>query len=119
VRIAVGPSEVVSVVGFPFGITGGGMFGVWATGFVATEPDIDHENLPVVLIDCRSRPGQSGSPVIAHRSGGSVTMASGTTRIGGGPVTRLLGMYSGRIHPESDLGTVWKVRALHELVSAL
>jgi hypothetical protein len=30
--IQVGPSDPVSVVGFPFGIAGGGLFAIWATG---------------------------------------------------------------------------------------
>ena len=30
--IFVGPSDAVSVIGFPFGMTAGGAFGVWATG---------------------------------------------------------------------------------------
>ena len=58
--IAVSPAESVSVVGFPFGLQAGGSLAVWATGFVASEPDIDFNNLPQFLVDCRSRPGQSG-----------------------------------------------------------
>lgn len=36
--ILVGPADSVSVIGFPFGMTAGGAFGVWATGFLASEP---------------------------------------------------------------------------------
>jgi hypothetical protein len=64
--IRVGPADVVSVIGFPFGIAAGGAFGVWATGFLAAEPDVNFNDLPIQLIDCRSREGQSGSPVIAY-----------------------------------------------------
>ena len=71
-EILIAPAEVVSVVGFPFGLTAGGCLAVWATGFVASDPDIDFSALPVFLIDCRSRQGQSGSAVIAHRTGGAV-----------------------------------------------
>src|SRR5882672_11503222 len=50
--IFVGPADSVSVIGFPFGMTAGGAFGVWATGFLASEPDIDFNGLPIQLIDC-------------------------------------------------------------------
>ena len=68
--IAINPAEAISVVGFPFGIQAGGSLAVWATGFVASEPQIDFNDLPVFLVDCRTRPGQSGSAVIAHRNCG-------------------------------------------------
>ena len=117
--IFVGPADSVSVVGFPFGITAGGVFGVWATGFLASEPAVDFNGLPVQLIDCRSREGQSGSPVIAYRSGGMVAMADGGSAAFAGPVWKFIGIYSGRINAQSDLGIVWKASAIEELVQAL
>lgn len=117
--IAAGPAEIVSVVGFPFGHTAGGSLPIWATGFVASDPDVDYRGLPVFLIDCRSRPGQSGSAVIAYRGGGSFFSSSGGMVVGGGPVYRFLGVYSGRIHDQSDIGTVWKASAVQELIDAV
>ena len=118
--IRVGPADAVSVIGFPFGIAAGGAFGVWATGFLASEPDIDFADLPIQLVDCRSREGQSGSPVIAYRSGGStIQTAGGGTVINSGPTWKFIGVYSGRINAESDLGIVWKASAIHELVQSL
>ena len=117
--IMVSPADTVSVVGFPFGIRTGGSLAIWATGFVATEPDLDHEGRPVFLIDCRARQGQSGSAVIAHRSGGMVTLEDGSSAVFQGPVSRFLGVYSGRINLESDLGIVWKAHAIQELVESL
>ena len=38
VNLALTPAEPVSVIGFPFGLTAGGVFGVRATGFLASEP---------------------------------------------------------------------------------
>ena len=120
-KILVAPSDVVSVVGFPFGMSTGGLLPIWATGFIASEPQVklNNSDLPVFYIDCRSRPGQSGSAVIAHRSGGMVAMEGGGSAIFGGPVTRLLGIYSGRVNAESDIGIVWKTSALKELVESL
>lgn len=118
-QILVAPSDTVSVLGFPFGIAGGGALAIWATGFMATEPDIDHNNLPTFLIDCRARPGQSGSAVIAHRNGGSVPTEDGGSAMFGGPVTKFLGIYSGRINEQSDLGIVWKASAIRQLVDSI
>lgn len=117
--ILVGPADAVSVIGFPFAITAGGACGVWATGFLASEPAIDFNGLPIQLIDCRSRQGQSGSPVIAYRSGGMVAMVGGGSAAFGGPVWRFIGIYSGRINAESDLGIVWKASAIQELIGSL
>lgn len=117
--IYIGPADAVSVIGFPFGISAGGAFGVWATGFLASEPVIDFNNLPIQLIDCRARQGQSGSPVIAYRNGGAVAMANGDTGVFTGPVERFIGIYSGRINSESDLGVVWKATAIAELIRSL
>jgi hypothetical protein len=117
--IFVGPADTVSVVGFPFGIQAGGSLAVWATGFMASEPDIEFNGLPLFLVDCRGRPGQSGSAVIAHRSGGMVAMKDGGSAAFGGPVTKFLGIYSGRINAQSDLGFVWKASALGELVASI
>lgn len=91
------PGSGVSIVGFPFGLTGGGAFGIWTHGFVASEPQIDLDNLPKFLVDARTRRGQSGSPVV-------------------GGTSVLLGIYSGRVNEQSDLGIVWKVNALREIL---
>lgn len=111
-------SDVISVVGYPFGKKIQGT-AVWATGFVASEPNINYENLPVFLIDCRSREGQSGSAVIAHRNDGTFSDSRGNRILAGDPVTKLLGVYSGRINKESDLGMVWKCSAIAELLQSI
>ncbi|MDQ7839249.1 MAG: serine protease [Thermodesulfobacteriota bacterium] len=116
--ILVGMADILSVVGFPFGIRAGGSLAVWATGFMASEPDINYDELPVFLIDCRSRTGQSGSPVIAYRSGGWVATSTGGGVFKDG-VYKFLGIYSGRINKESDLGMVWKTSAVKELADSL
>ena len=113
------PADVVSVIGFPFGLTGGGCLALWATGFIASEPSIDFNNLPTFLIDCRSRPGQSGSAVIAQRNGGMVALEDGSSVAYNGAVSRFLGIYSGRINDQSDLGIVWKAQAIQDLVNSI
>jgi hypothetical protein len=118
--IAVGPTSVVSVIGFPFAKTAGGALAIWATGFIASDPDVDLNKLPLFLIDCRSRPGQSGSPVVAYRElGQTVALQDGATAVYDQAVWRLLGIYSGRINEQSDLGLVWKTSAIRDIVATV
>jgi hypothetical protein len=112
-----GPGDIVSVVGFPFGKSVNNT-AIWATGFIATEVGGDFENLPVMLIDCRSREGQSGSPVIFSRQNAIVPTGPNSSAMYSGRVTDFLGIYSGRINSESDLGRVWKASAVVELLKA-
>jgi hypothetical protein len=111
-----GPSDLLSIIGFPFGITGGGALGIWVQGTVATEPSVDFDELPCLLVDSRTRPGQSGSPVIAYRPSGYQT-EEGSTVMTGQAAERFVGVYSGRINQESDLGFVWKAQALLDILS--
>lgn len=117
--IAYGPSDVISVVGFPFGMRVGGSLAVWATGFVASEPSFDIDGLPKFLIDCRTRKGQSGSAVVAYRRGGLVPMENGDTVGGPEILMRFLGVYSSRINNDSDIGIVWKASAIAELLAVV
>lgn len=119
VPLRCGPSDAVSIIGFPFGVTAGGALGVWVQGTLASEPDVDFNNQPLMLVDSRTRPGQSGSPVIAYRSGGMVPLDDGSTVAFNGPVFRFLGVYSGRISAESDLGFVWKAQVVREIIEAI
>ena len=106
-HLRIEPGQTVNVVGFPFGERTGASFAVWATGFVASEPEINHGGRPVFLIDCRTRKGQSGSPVIRYRNGGGHVTHDNEVEVVS-PISQFLGVYSGRINEESDLGTVWK-----------
>jgi len=114
--IVYGPSEALSIIGFPFGMTGGGALGIWVQGFVATEPAVDFADLPCLLVDGRTRPGQSGSPVIAYRPSGYQTEEANIV-VTGQPAERFIGVYSGRISEESDLGFVWKASALLDILN--
>lgn len=120
--IKYGISRPLSIIGFPFGRTGGGNLGIWTQGYVATEPEIDFDGLPLFLIDARTRSGQSGSPVIAYADGGMVTTEDGGSGVFSGPVERFIGVYSGRIidpadpQPSTDLGLVWKRHAIADII---
>lgn len=116
-RIVFGPSNAVSIIGFPFGLSGGGGLGVWMQGTLATEPSVEYREMPLLLVDSRTRTGQSGSPVILYRTDGYTT-EDGSMIDNGVPATRFIGVYSGRINKESDLGRVWKLGALVQLLDA-
>ena len=117
-ELVVGPADHVSVIGFPFGKAASAAFPIWATGFIASDPVFDYDQLPVMLIDCRSRKGQSGSPVVAYRHTDVIPTADGRLVSAYG-ICRFLGVYSGRINAESDLGMVWKPSAILELLGSL
>ena len=63
------PSLDVFVLGFPLGMSGGARFPIWKRGTIATEPDIDLEDLPKFYIDTATRKGMSGAPVYAQEVG--------------------------------------------------
>lgn len=114
------PSDNISVVGFPFGLTAGKKLAIWTTGFVVSEPNIDFDGLPVFLIDSRTRPCQSGSAVISQHNEGIKTYADdGSREMGWEPYTHFVGVYTGRVNDKSDLGFVWKKSAILELVNSI
>jgi hypothetical protein len=115
-NVAIRVTTELSIIGFPFGLTGGGKLGVWSRGTIATEPDIDFDDLPLMLIDSRTRQGQSGSPVIFWATSSFETKEEGAAMFGGGSISLLMGVYSGRVNAESDLGLVWKARIIDEII---
>ena len=119
VNLVIGPAENVSVIGFPFGMSSYGKLPIWATGFLAQELSLISSENPVFLIDCRTRHGQSGSPVIAFRPSGHRHLKEGkvVSSLSPNKAWEFLGIYSGRVTPESDLGRVWHVSAIKELLS--
>ena len=120
--LMVRPAESVSVIGFPFGLSSTGRFPIWATGFMAQELGILTPDNQTFLIDCRTRQGQSGSPVIAYRADLFTFVndaGRASTKMDPGAVKwEFLGIYSGRVNSESDLGRVWHVSAIEEVLAA-
>lgn len=116
--IYVGPADTVSVIGFPFGASAAGKFPIWATGFLAQDLSLITPENPSFLIDCRTRQGQSGSAVVAYRPGGYRKFVDGRMQsvLSPNPTWEFLGIYSGRINAESDLGRVWHVSVIEDLL---
>ena len=104
------------VIGYPYGQIGG-PFPIWSKGSIASEPDVDISGLPIFLIDCRSRLGQSGSPVFAHFRAGAIVEHEGQDYQAKKPMNYFVGVYSGRLRSDSDLGLVWKRSCVEELVN--
>ena len=110
------PAEAVSVVGYPFGNSTASTLPIWATGFIASEPGSNWE-WGDMLIDCRARPGHSGSPVFAKRFGQLIT-GEGQHIEFEGVADCFVGLYVGRINEQSDFGVVYKPSTLRNLVNA-
>ncbi|MFD9038780.1 trypsin-like peptidase domain-containing protein [Streptomyces bottropensis] len=104
------------VLGFPFGHTGSWPFAVWTAAPVASEPLARWDQLPGFLLDSRTRPGQSGSPVVMHIRPGEPVVAGGDVITHDESITALVGVYSGRLDPNADLGMVWTTNALFEIL---
>jgi hypothetical protein len=109
--------DSVNIIGFPFGEAAAGRIAIWARGSIATDMEIDYGGLPCFLVDSRTRQGQSGSPVIIYKGpSGAGRLTDGSLIFGMETMSNLLGVYSGRINPESDLGRVWKTVAIKEIL---
>lgn len=133
-------TQQVYIIGYPYGYTttSNGYLPIWTSGTIASEyeknltvpfdyiyridkivekidnekedvlkekmreelKNIYHFEAPSFLIDSKTREGQSGSPVIL------------------GNTTILLGIYSGRINANSDLGYVWKAELIKEIIES-
>jgi hypothetical protein len=78
------PTDRLFVLGFPKGIRSAPFLPIWKSGLIASEPDIDQENKPIVWLDIASFGGMSGSPVylitdkLTYKNGSSVNMIGGS-----------------------------------------
>ena len=115
----------VFVLGYPRGFDGGHELAIWKRGSIASQPNVDLEKLPKILVDTATREGMSGAPVIARRRGliiprgvqGTPGQFTGLELIG--QADTFLGVYSGRIGDDElgvQLGIVWKARVLEEII---
>lgn len=116
------PGRDVFIIGYPLGVTKQIGLPIWKRGSIASEPELEADDLPVILVDSSTREGMSGSPVIAQAIDGAL-LDNGDTVMGSGPYVRFLGMYSGRYGTDIDdklsVGRVWKRQVLEEMVRTL
>ncbi len=109
------------VIGYPLGLTGGVSLPLWKRASIASEPSIDVDGLPKILIDTATREGMSGSPVYARYTG--YWRSDDKTEEDDfvfGEGTRFLGIYSGRILRkdlfDAQIGIVWKESAIVDAI---
>lgn len=110
------PTDPVSIIGFPYGKFSHGSLPIWSRGYIASEISLDYDGLPRFLIDARTTSGQSGSPVIAYAPRGPATLADGSVINSTDEITNLLGVYSGRISRGTDIGMVWRLPLIEEII---
>lgn len=108
------------VIGYPFEDLRYIGLPVWKKASIATEPTVNEDKMPKILVDTATRPGLSGSPVIYQRSG-IHNMINGILNNDTilGSIRSLLGVYSGRIGKgeiHAQLGIVWKKKVINEII---
>jgi Trypsin-like peptidase domain len=118
IPIMLTPASTLSIVGFPFGHSQTAGLPIWKTGTIASDPDIDYDKSPQILVDCTGRPGMSGSPVYARRNG-MYQSENGMMMMVGGNTDRFIGIYAGSIDQASEIGRVWKASAIMTIFDAL
>ncbi len=105
-------TQTCFVVGYPLGLVDrqdpNYVLPVYKTANIASEPYLDFQRRPIVVIDATTRPGMSGSPVIVQQA------HYGSRR------NRFVGIYTGRFPRleegnDSALGIVYKPRVIREV----
>ena len=95
-------TQDVFIVGHPFGLNHGYLWPIWIRGSVASEPSLffnyKEDEYPLFLVDSRTRPGTSGSPVFLMRRHFTDLNTDGDAFR-----AHVFSVYTGRINEESDL----------------
>jgi S1-C subfamily serine protease len=111
--------DPVLLLGFPLRFNGGVQgLPVAVTGMIATTPGLPIDGkLPRFLIDSATREGLSGAPVLFYPNGQPVVNVNGTTAVAQGKSGyQLLGIYTGRIREDAQLGYVITAAAIRRLL---
>lgn len=107
-RMKIRPATDVSLVGYPYGYYDTkNALPVWKSGTLASEPSIDFEGKPLVLVDVSAFPGMSGSPVFAVANG-MYENATGDS-VSPGMVRQFIGIYA-------SMQMIGKSKYLEEIV---
>ncbi len=117
-------SQDIFVVGFPFGRMINAPAPLWKRGTIALDPTFDADGLPKMLVDSSTRPGMSGSVVIARHVlvGRDYAKKDGTRsrQVLYSRMDTVIGVYSGRHYPDlekAQLGIVWKRSVIEEAIA--
>ncbi len=112
-------TESLYVLGYPRGIhvlyTP-----VWKRSSIATEPNIDIDNMPCFYIDSTTREGMSGAPVVYYSKSGGYSTPELAFAIADRPIYKFVGIYSGRDQGGEDhiaqLGKVWRKELIERII---
>lgn len=92
-QMLIRPTTNVTLVGYPYGYYDTtNALPIWKTGTIASEPKMDFDGKPLLLVDVSAFPGMSGSPVFAIASG-MYEMVDGSA-VTPGSVQEFLGIYA-------------------------
>jgi hypothetical protein len=106
----------VFIIGFPLGLKNLDSLPIWKTGHIASDPNTNFNHQRLLLVDATTRSGMSGSPVV-YRAFGQYETSDGLISIYGPPATKLVGMYSGRLRENAEIGFVWKPDVIENVLS--
>ncbi|MBR2803199.1 trypsin-like peptidase domain-containing protein [Candidatus Saccharibacteria bacterium] len=116
-------TDSVFIVGYPYGKRASMEYNampIYKSGSIASEPALSYfPGRKSFLIDSITRPGMSGSPVIAVSHNGYIS--DKVICIDGSTYYKFLGIYSGRIDGdmkgESSLGIVWDKSLIFKIIA--
>jgi Trypsin-like peptidase domain len=108
------PAMSVSIIGFPNNLSNPGEFPIWKTGNIATDPDIDYKDKPIILAGVFVQKGMSGSPVIA-RAMGSYMDKSGNRIMTVDNTDDFIGIFSA-YQMDNEIAIIWKARVISEIL---
>lgn len=112
-------SDELFILGYPKGITDMYANPLWKRATVATHPSLGWERQSKFLVDCASRNGMSGAPVVFYNNKNHIQIG-GMKYITSGPVTYFHGIYVNRLGIvddfEAQIGTVWKRNVIDEIL---
>lgn len=122
-----GLGDDLFILGYPRGVSDFYASPIWKRATVASDPQLGWNREPKFLVDCASREGMSGAPVVLYSRTGLVDINGFTSQ--GAPRSALLqGIYVGRVLDptsssedrmfEAQIGTVWKREVLDEIIDA-
>jgi Trypsin-like peptidase domain len=115
-EVVVRPAMTVSIIGYPYGLATATAWPIWKTGHVASDIDLDFDGRPQFIIDATARSGMSGSPVFLRSYGFFPAGGRRYLTNDSGIWTRFLGVYSGRIREQAELGRVWRPQVIAEIL---
>ncbi|WP_293000745.1 hypothetical protein [Nevskia sp.] len=108
------------IIGYPFSDPTYLQLPVWKRASLASEPDVNIDQLPKMLVDTATRAGLSGSPVVTQRTGvHGLKNGSFSPDTVIGRIRDFIGVYSGRIGDDelkAQLGIVWKAHVIDEIL---